>query len=50
MNQNINEILYENNWKLVKSNNSIFKSKIVFDSRPQKYSNKKIFFINIFME
>ena len=41
MNQNINEILYENNWKLVKSNNSIFKSKIVFDSRPQKYSNKK---------
>ena len=46
MNQNINEIIIEN-WKLIKSNNSIFKIKNCFDSRPTRYSKKKIYF-NIF--
>ena len=50
MNQNIEKILLEKNFKLIKSNNLFFKSKIVFDSRPIRYHPKKIFYFNIFME
>ena len=41
MNQNIEKILLEKNFKLIKSNNLFFKSKIVFDSRPIRYDKKK---------
>ena len=41
MNQNIKKIFLEKDFKLIKTNNSFFKSKIVFDSRPQKYLKKK---------
>ena len=41
MNQNIEKILLEKNFKLIKSNNLFFKSKIVFDSRPIRYPPKK---------
>ena len=50
MNQQIDKIFFENDFKLIKTKNFFYKSKIVFDSRPIKYESKKSFFINIFME
>ena len=42
MNQNIKFVLsHKEGINLIKSDNSVFKSKFVFDSRPKKYLNKK---------
>ena len=49
MNQNIEKILLEKNFKLIKSNNLFFKSKIVFDSRPIRYPKKKKSSISTFL-
>ena len=49
MNQNIEKILLEKNFKLIKSNNLFFKSKIVFDSRTNKISPKKKSSISTFL-
>ena len=41
MNQQIDKIFFENDFKLIKTKNFFYKSKIVFDSRPIKYESKK---------
>ena len=51
MNQKIENIFFENDLKIIKSNKTFYKSKIVFDSRPMEYEMKiKIFSFNIFTE
>ena len=44
MNQKIKYVLSnKEGFNLIKSENSVFKSKFVFDSRPKKYQKKKPF-------
>ena len=50
MNQKIKYVLSnKEGFNLIKSENSVFKSKFVFDSRPKKYLKKKTFYFSIFM-
>ena len=50
MNQKIENIFFENDLKIIKSNKTFYKSKIVFDSRPMEYDKNKNLLFNIFTE